>query len=216
MTIHRFGCIRCNDAASAPVGIRGAECRDATGGSGGGGSSGAGRGGGVAASGAGGVRGDVDGLAPAAGEPAAGRVDDRGAGSDDAPVPGVHRRVSVAVGPRGRRGVDGVAAVGGSVTFNDPLLPELVGDVHGVHLRSPLPLGERVRGPLRGAPGADLPRVEHRRSRRRLRGRPGSTPVHPRRAAGVLRSHRRRGRASRSGTAARVRWRRGGTPPCSR
>ena len=59
------------------------------------------------------------------------RVDDRDAGQDDAPVPGVHRRVSVAVGPRGRRGVDGVVAFGGPVAYNDPRLPELVGDVLG-------------------------------------------------------------------------------------
>ena len=50
-----------------------------------------------------------------------------------------------------------------------------------------------------GAPGADLPRVEHDRPPQRLRGRSGSAPVHPRGVAAVPRLRRRAGRARGAG-----------------
>ena len=61
--------------------------------------------------------------------------------------------------------------------------------------RPGLRLGRRVRAPLRHPPGAGGPRVERRGTRARRRVGPGPARVHPRRAADLLRSRRRPGRA---------------------
>src|SRR4029079_18803048 len=88
-----------------------------------------------------------------------------------------------------------------SGAIDDPRLPDRSAVVQRIFVRRPLRLGCYVREAVRagGAPGADLPRVEHDHPPERLRGPPGSAAVHPRGVVAVPRLLRRTGRARRAG-----------------
>ena len=191
------GCIGCN--AEASVRAWGRVCGD--GGTsttawpvGGLGTPGAGAGTGAVAPRADGVRRDAGRVAGAAAQPTAGGHDGAVAGADSAPIRRVRQRVPVELDSQRCGGLDQQPAIAKRPRArHDPLLSRSGGLLPGLRGRRSLRVGGRVRGAVRDASGADLPRVEHRRARRRLRRQAGPAAVHPRGAAGVLRLRRRPG-----------------------
>ena len=143
-----------------------------------------------AAPGGGVVRGDDRGLAASAFGPAFVAVDHPGQGAHVAPFRRVRGWVAVAVAGRAAGRLGGSGGLG---ALDDPGLSGVGGVVLGLFVRSALRLGRGVHGEGRGGPLPDLPRVEHRRSCRRVGGPTRAAPADPRRAAEAVRRGRRRG-----------------------